>query len=87
MFHCCDVFSVPFQVESVSVVDEQVMWQALNDSRGQITQYEVRFYVNSASEATGITVLTNSYEPNITDLPSSGQPVLVQVSRGVCKKI
>ena len=74
--------SVPLQVVGVSIVDERVMWQPLNDSRGQIvTQYEVRFYVNSASEALGINVSTNSYQPDITaDLPSSGQPVLVQVS-------
>ena len=74
--------SVPLKVVGVSVTNEQVMWQALNNSRGQITQYEVRFYVNSESEATGIFVSTNAYQPNITtDLPSSGQPVSVLVSR------
>lgn len=68
------------------MIDERVTWPPLNDSRGQITQYEVRFFVNSASEAAGIFVSTNSYQPNITtDLPSSGQPVFVQVSKVVHK--
>ena len=76
--------SVPLQVVGVSVVNEVVQWLTLSDSHGEITQYELRFFISSVTETTDTIILPSnhaSYLPNTTaDLPASGQPVRVAVS-------
>ena len=77
--------SVPLQVMGVTVFNEVVMWHILDNQRGYITQYQVKFFINSvddpATEGVNVSNSEASYHPNITsDIPPSGQPVKVSVS-------